>query len=553
MRCIIDEFSGIRPKAPRHALRRQEAVVARDVDLRNGRLQAWRERKDAGSVEDGVKSFFPYGCCLLQWDECVHAATYLPDYEGLYVSGRTAYAERVALEGCDPYHYRLGVPAPTKAPTVAAVTACDRDVASRAYFYTYVNRFGEESAPSLATNQLSVHDGASVTVSGFIQPDAAWGVVGWRLYRSCTAFRDPKERLQDVASDFLLVASGSFPTSSFTDSRPDQYVGPVCETRDVRCPPVGIQNICEIPTWGVLAGSIGNRVLFSENYEPWNWPVMREFTMDANVVHLASQDDRLFVTTDKRPYIFDLSNQKPFAVPPVGGPDLPLPDIAAQHVTSFCLTPRGLVYSTKEGLVLLTPDGRHNILTTPWYGPAEWARMSPETVRLAYWETFLFCVTDQVGFVLHIADWNDVRGWHLAEISDRPTEMRVTEGGELLMLEGGHIWQWNAGHVLRPYVWESSDLKETDSQKEYYARASFPTGAYWSPASLKGRVPEGSVEVTVKAVGAGVGYTRSLTGEEPVRLPRMGRHMAYRLRVEGTGTVDFLEIGTSHRTVNQGA
>ena len=50
----------------------------------------------------------------------------------------------------------------------------------------------------------------------------------------------------------------------------------------------------------------------------------------------------------------------------------------------------------------------------------------------------------------------------------------------------------------------------------------------------------------------GTAFERAVSGEKPVRLPRMGRHMWWKAELEGTEPVEYLDLGTSHFTVHSG-
>ena len=67
---------------------------------------------------------------------------------------------------------------------------------ARAYVYTYVNKWGEESAPSPPSNIIRVADGATVTVSGIPAPPFGYGITEVNIYRATTGFRPADGKVQ---------------------------------------------------------------------------------------------------------------------------------------------------------------------------------------------------------------------------------------------------------------------------------------------------------------------------------------------------------------------
>ena len=68
MRVTLSNFCGIIPRYSRHNLGALNAEIAHDVKLRNGRLEAWREKcvfenSQTNSALKTAGTFHIYGCC----------------------------------------------------------------------------------------------------------------------------------------------------------------------------------------------------------------------------------------------------------------------------------------------------------------------------------------------------------------------------------------------------------------------------------------------------------------------------------------------------------
>lgn len=535
---IINTFGGIFPRMAWHLLPENAATVAHNVKLRNGKLEAWRERESIAMAVDDATTLVAKGCCYLTWKECVTVADYLPDYGRMFITGRTNRPEVFTLKDCEPTYYYLGVPTPTTAPTIEGTESQGRDCSARSYVYTYVNIFGEESAPSPSSIQLTIKDGDTVEISGIIFPPDGYGVESINIYRTGTAFRVGDEKEQDPLTDYLWVSEIQLPTTDFTDTVLEMFLGPALTTREFRLPPRRLRQIRHVNGTGVLAGVTTNQVHFSTNMLPYNWPAEYDLTLPYNIINMVTVDQYAIVSTDGFPYVISVAPScEPRQCRSVLDVDIPLPDISCGHPNSAISTPFGMVYSSKDGLVLVSPDAKFQILTSAWFGTEDWIKVRPDTVRLAYWRGYIICVTDILSFMLEIdgSTYDDFQLGSLVTIDDEPVDMWASTNGELLFLEGQLIHQWNAGDTLRHYMWESRELS--------FGGESAPTTA---------KIRTNNITFRLLSPIPNLYYERKVMDEKPFRLGRLGRHLNYRVGLYGTGTVDFLDLGMMNTTINRG-
>lgn len=559
MKVVLNTFGGITPRSPEHRQRSTSARVAHNVKLRNGVVESWRELCEFAPAPN-AKSFHVYGCCPVSWDRVVQAAEVAVDWGRFYISDRegTGIEQVVVSPDCESVTtYKLGVPNPTTPPTVIGDDSCERTSDARSYVYTYVNAWGEESSPSPASNVIRVKDGSTVIVSGIQLPPDGYNITSVYVYRSATGFQQADGKIQKALTDFLFVGVVVLPSTSFTDDVPLAGLGEVLETRKTRMPPAGMQNVCSIEGVVRLAGTKDNRVHLSENFQLHNWPVKYDLTLDSQIVHMGCLDQKLYVTTNTIPYVIDVSSCEELKCTPVLDVQAPLPDISCAYNHASLITPHGMVYSSNVGVILINPQAQWQILTANWLSHEDWLRVRPETARFGYWQGHLFIITDAVSFVLDINGRNfaDEQGGELSTISDSPIDMMTTGTGTLLMLIDGEIYAWDKGSTLRDYFWESVLISLTPmTQERYYSISLNPgskasSGPEWNPSMVKVRTKETTFSLigdhaTANGMGRTV-FTRRITGEKSVRMPRIGRHPYYHVRLEGTEMVEFVELGTS--------
>lgn len=535
---VIEQFGGLIPRLADHELPIGAATKAHNVKLRNGRIDNWQEKSPVAISDSDSISLYAWDCCYHHWNTCVAITEYLPDYDQFYLTGRKAYPETAIKIGCALEYFRLGVPAPSSPVTVSASETYGEDCDSRSYVYTYVNKFGEESAPSPPSASVTVRDGASVTCSGFAAPPAGWNIEFIVLYRTVTGSRRDQDQEQELVTAYYLVAELGVLVSSYSDSILARDVGPILTTDETRVPPETLRHIRHINSTGSLVGVTNNQVHFSKDFQPYNWPAAEDWTLPSNIVNMVTLDTTIFISTDGKPIVMDGS-------PKCGQRedrqivdcDAPYPDISCGYTHSAIVTPFGMIYASLDGLALLKPSAQVDIITSTWFNTDEWRKLRPETVRLAYWRGYIFCVTDEISFILSIDGntYGDYQLGALSTISDKPTDMYVTSGGELLLMEEGVIYHWDSGKQKRAYLWQSRDLEMEGNYS--------PTAATVKSSGM----PEYYIMAPDEQR-----YDVKVTSEKPFRLPRLGRHRKYRIGFSGIGAIDYVRIGTMETTLTIG-
>lgn len=555
MNITLSSFGGIVPRTSPHSLTITHATVAHDVRLRNGRLEPWKDRCTFMNVGSGKQSFHLHGHIAIAWDTVVQAAEVSPDWKRTYITGHASYPEVVTFS-CDgtPTYYRLGVPTPETAPSASGAESCTRASDARSYVYTYINEWGEESAPSPASNIITVADSAPVRLTNIAIPPAGYNIVGINIYRCVTGFRPPDVKQQTPLTDYMYLTTISPLSSSYTDSMALKSVGPVLETQKVHMPPEGLQNIVSIDGIVRLAGTVANRVYLTENFQLHNWPVKYQLTLDSTIVHMRALDRKLFVTTHTTPYIIDVSSCEDIKCIPVTDLGIPLPDISCSYAHAAIITQHGLIYSSPIGLILLGPDAKYYVLTKKWFSPEDWAKVMPDTVRLGYYQGFLFCITDRVSFIINIdgVTYGDMKESELVTISDKPIDLLRSNTGLLYMLENDTLDVWDNGLSYRAFTWESRELtgRGDTTGRKIVGDSDAPIGTSWSPASVKIRSKD--TAFTLLLPNGKEAYHKKVVSERAFRLPRVGRHLYYKIRLSGIYPVEFLAMGTANFTVHNG-
>lgn len=307
----------------------------------------------------------------------------------------------------------------------------------RIYVYTYLTRFGEESAPSLPSELIEVSPVQEVLISGLptVAPDGYENVVTKRLYRSVTS---------DAGTYYQMVGDVDLADATFLDFQTDAQLLSVLATTDWSVPPEDLKGLCMTPD-GVACGFTDYAVHFSEPYRPHAWPAAYQFEIQSKVVAVKPVGAGVVVLTTDQPEV--IQGATPSAMQRLRIP-----------VPQGCVSKRGAVVFG-DGVVYPTPDtiGMINGATFQDIGAAffsreSWQELSPETIQAAAVHDNQLLLYSEAGSLL--ADLAD--GVLVSDAQTEPTAFfHDAENDRLYFAEGGKIRQWRGGDDAVTASWQS--------------------------------------------------------------------------------------------------
>lgn len=527
------EFAGIVPRLRKKQLPKGYAEIAHDVDLTHGTLKSFLEPKFIKNTGTNTVFIYVWGCDLLTWDGCVSVTEWIPDCPRLFITGNADYPQTIVKEKGRFVYRRLGVLQPKQPPQAVAGNIDNDKSRSTAYIVTFVNNFGEESAPSMPSNDVVIEDGQRVELTFRYNPPVEYDIKKLRIYRRETGFRTGLEKEQEFDTHWFFLTELDIDTRHYVDTTPIMYLGWAFEGLDTREPPANLENITSITSTAILVGSVKNKLLFSMNMQPNNWALSQEMTLDDNVISLGSIGNNLYVATDGHPYRIQADvgcdNR---ACREVYRYKQAFPMINCHVGRGAITTPFGFIYASTDGLVMLSDNANPQVITTEVLSQDDWRKLAPHTTRLAYYKGALFVVTDRISFLLWLdsSTYQDTKYKKMVTISDEPTDMVVTRQGELLLLQkDSKIEQWNAGSKLRPYRWLSAVVD---------------TGYLFDLTRLRARVM--NAEASISIISHRAKKTRSFpSGDTIIPFGRHGRVKEFNIEVTGIGEVSEIVAGVS--------
>lgn len=381
--------------------------------------------------------------------------------------------------------------------------AVERVLENRAYVYTYVSDWGEESAPSEASELVELDQNDTVTVTAAAPPGTgSYGPVSlWRLYRSSTT---------NAGAAYEFVAETPIGTLAYTDSKKQEELGPdVCQTLTWTEPREDMRGLCDGAN-GIMLGFSSNVLCACEPYTPYAWPREYELSFPHKIVAIASVGQAWVVLTEGDPYLVSGSDSASLSMLKM---DRPQACVSKRSVAS---TAGGVLFASPDGVCLAGPTGV-SVLTLGAYSRDDWTAKTPSGSQGAFHEGIyhLWLPTGEK-LTLDFAD----NAMTLSSATAPSAVYTDLLTDVMYAVVAGAVLPQFAGSAVTA-TWESG----------IYTFNTLPSFAW---ARVSGAFGTGSL--TVLADGATV-LSATVTANAPVRLPAVrGREWSVRWSDNGIAT-----------------
>jgi len=389
-----DRFSGIAPGVAPRLLADQFGQIAENIDFESGRLVATKVSTDEFTLANTTrKSIYKYeygsgASVWLQWAEEVDVVPGpIPgdSTDRLYFTGddypRIGWASTIVSGSSYPNNsYRLGVPAPSIAPTVSISGEVDQTLTPNevSYVYTYVTADGREGPPSAPSTVTSMVDGQTAAITMTNEALVSGHNLGSgsykRLYRSNTG---------STNTQFQYVKQVAIAPASTTDNADAATLGEVLPSGGWIGPPDDDTSLYPdgqlkglIPlAQGVMAGFTGKRFCISEPFLPHAWPINYRITTEEDIVAIASTSNGVAALTDGQPYF--ITGTDPSAMTAIRV------DLAQACVNVHSVVDMGdyVLYAGPDGLCAVE-SASGSVVTRGMISAKQWnADFNPTTIR----------------------------------------------------------------------------------------------------------------------------------------------------------------------------
>jgi hypothetical protein len=400
----FDKFGGQIPALDERLLPPENAVYTENAFLQAGRLEplaadvpihtlvdqtarfAFRVPISSPSVDNILDSYwleFPLADTFVVRSPVTQDAFNGRYYwaDGFHTPGYTTGTRIVALQPS----LVLGIPRPAVAPGVT-VTGGAAPTITRAYVYTWVSAYGEEGQPSNPT--LFQGGNASgvwhITMTAPTTADTTnRNLTRTRIYRTETG--------TDGTVGFFFVVDLPIATLTYDDSVSSDTVAnsEQLQSEDWAPPPADLKGMVSMPN-GMVAGWRANEIWFCEPYRLHAWPVKYMLGVDAPIVGLGTVDQNCMVLTSGQPYVATGVHPSVVTLRKIN----PIEPCTAPG--SIVSTPNGVVYTSHNGLILISPQGGQN-LTYDTIRKDEWMRLiNLSTVQASFFMNGYYCYSTAI-------------------------------------------------------------------------------------------------------------------------------------------------------------
>jgi len=524
------------------------------VDLESGRLVATKEDVDSYTLQNGARRSIYYyrDTSWLEWSEDDVSVVTGPipgdTLDRLYFTGDdyprvgTVTTMVSGSSGFPVNSYRLGVPAPSAAPSTSKSGTADADATPNdvSYVYTLVTAFGEEGPPSSPSAIATVTDGETVVVTlhAGSQPSGNYNFGTGslkRIYRSNTG---------STNTTFQYVDKVAYTATTYTDTKDAATLGEVLPSSTWIGPPDDNTSLYPdgmlkglIPlSQGVMAGFTGKRLCLSEPFLPHAWPISYRITTEEDIVAIASTANGVVALTDGQPYF--ITGTEPSAMTAIRV------DLAQACVNTKSVVDMGnyVLYAGPDGLCAVE-SAQGQVITKGLASVAQWnASYNPLTIRAFKHEGTYVAFHSGGGWVF------DPRGGEnalttLTLSADVRGGYMNPKDGELYIIVGNKIRKYRGGSASKTLKFKSKSF--TTASPTSMGWVSVDANAYpvtvkvWGDGTLVAHYTisvSGSAYALATTVPSGI--SNGIIRESLMRMPSHISHQ-WEVQVEGTDINEF--------------
>ncbi len=257
---------------------------------------------------------------------------------------------------------------------------------ARSYVVTYRNGFGDESAPSLASDIVyATADNKptfviDVTAAERTALNQEYGITGMQLYRTVTD--------SNGGSDYYHVNYLDFSTMSDigltkTDLIGPKYVIDPLATKDYDQPRIGMHGL-GVTDYGIGYAYKEKIICLSEPYVMYAWPRKYELTTPQPIVAMGHYSNAIVVATDGNPILIIGLHPDSMSMT-----TLPLYEGCVSS-RSMVNVSGGCIYASNNGLVMVSGNSAE-LITKDIFSPEDWQNLKPNTIfAVSHNEGYLF-------------------------------------------------------------------------------------------------------------------------------------------------------------------
>jgi hypothetical protein len=368
------------------------------------------------------------------------------------------YNGNIAVMEANDRVFLWGIPAPTSAPTVLPPAgASSSEQETRSYVYTFVNNWGEESAPSPASPAVTGGQIGDWLLSGL---QVSYSVTG--NFRALSKIRIYRTITGAQTVDFRFVAEKTLTLTTYTDSITSDEVSlnESLSTAHHSLPPtvdgaydIYLNGLVLLPN-GYFAAFVGSDIWFSEPYLPYAFSPAYTRSTGVTIIGMAAYSSGMIVCTNAKPLAISGAHPANMTVVRLDSPE---PCLSQQSIVGMR---DGVFYASPNGVVLAN-EAEASVVSSALISRTEWQQLyNPTNLKgAAGGQGYIGIYSASQGMILGPEVGNgaivDIGG--LGYVSAVQTDQR---SGEVYFFIQGGLYQWNVATADSvPYIWESKEFE----------------------------------------------------------------------------------------------
>lgn len=368
-------------------------------------------------------------------------------------------------------------------------------ITARAYVFTEVTDWGEESAPSPVSNiiELDQNDTSNIVLPG---APSGRNITKRRVYRSASG---------STTSAFLLLAEYPVETVNIEDKVPGTQLNEPCPTFGWDEPLADLKGLVGMPN-GIMLGFTDATLHACEPYAPYAWPAKYDIPLEYPIVGIGVAGQTAVVTTTGVPYL-------------VTGVDSGSLSAEKLPRNQSCVSKRSMVaiggsviYASPDGLVTVE-GGDAQIFTGDMISKADWNKYNPSSMFAAEYDGRYYAFYTSL---------SGQRGCLVFDLANKTLVEHGSTGDAAYSDKATDTLYVLSGSTISDFV-PTSGAKMTSVWKSKVFRFTKHAPLQW----LHINAQPGSVLVEIYAEG-NLWATRTVTDKKPVRLPP-GRHREFQV------------------------
>ena len=454
----------------------------------------------------------------------------------------------------------LGIPNPVASPGVAvAVLGTSAVSTARAYCYTWVSTYSEESAPSPPSDVFANPNDTTYDLTLTAptpEVTAQRDLTHTRIYRTITSDQGNAE--------FYFVNEIPIAQLTYHDAVMDNVVvlNEQLITQDWAPPPDKLQGMVSMPN-GMVIGWMGQQIWFCEPYQLHAWPFKYMIGVDYPIIGIGVLGQTAIVCTNSRPYA--VTGTAPDQMAQAA---LPLPEPCTSQ-GSIVSTAQGVYYCSPNGLVMVSA-GNGVLATASLIIKDEWQKfLNIKNLRAAMLlgSYYCFSTADQGVFeptafqndAFEMEDFTGTRQGAYIDPNGGPTQFTLLQHetptfnvipdqwtGEVMIIRDGCVYQIDlteaqpqGTYFWRSKLYQMSNRQNLSAVKCFY---SLPQGVLQADQTLTFRAFADGVLVKERVLPA---------SGKMFRMPTGYTADTYQFELEGNLRVENLQIATSPHELRQ--